>query len=47
MPKTLHHRHKEKTFVDEAVTWSSMLWRSFIFLALLLLLLYVGLHWPG
>ncbi len=43
----MNNHHEENTLVDEAITWSSMLWRSFIFVSLLLLLLYVGLHWPG
>jgi hypothetical protein len=43
----MNNHYEEKPLVDKVITWSGMLWRSFIFFALLLLLLYIGLHWPG
>jgi hypothetical protein len=46
MTKTMNNQD-ERTLIDEAVTWSSVLWRSLFFFSLLLLLLYVGFNWPG
>jgi hypothetical protein len=40
--------HEENKKVPlEHLTPISLLWRSMIFLSFLILLLYIGLHWPS
>ncbi|MDY0018775.1 MAG: hypothetical protein RBT47_02110 [Anaerolineae bacterium] len=39
-------QENNKLILDESFPISSMVWRSFIFVSLLLLLLYVGINWP-
>jgi hypothetical protein len=39
--------NEEDKITDEPYPLSGVLWRSLLFLSLLMLLLYVGLNWPG
>ncbi|MGC9356785.1 MAG: hypothetical protein ACP5GX_02915 [Anaerolineae bacterium] len=39
--------NEEDKITDKPYPLSSVLWRSLLFLSLLMLLLYVGLNWPG
>ena len=41
------HTEQKQTPFNEPFPISSMLWRSVLFLSLLLLLFYLGIYWPA
>ncbi len=41
------HQDHESTPFNETYPVPGVLWRAVVFLSLLMLLLYIGINWPG